>query len=399
MAQHRTRRPTAKEGEQITPEQLRVAQEWLEETFRAEPSSMLLPQLMDQALPVSLSAVVEALSTMATPEAATLLTQVAATTNAKEVQKAARRALYRLKTMGVDTDSVRVGEPRKSVLEVPKLPIVIALASQIDFAGNRALYLARRRPFSGLVLVSLIINDQHGVLDCNAFPVTKKELTRIVGDIQADDRLTHVELPPTYAQQLVEESYRRNLSTGTPVPQDFQGLHDLIGMPDTPWEQGPIYHLINPEEIRGQPAWLSLPGQLLDVKELQGWHVPPEAVQKYREDARRTAESPIIVSPALQQERLEAVQKRVLREMFDPDTCTRYRTRLEEMAYLLWQTKRPDEAKRAFASALALQGEGVDPAEHRFLRALFTRSVEMAEAMEQQDTSRVTVATPRLWTP
>ena len=399
MAQHRTRRPTTKDSEQITPEQLRVAQEWLEETFRAEPSSMLLPQLMDQALPVSLTAVVEALSTMATPEAATLLTQVAATTNAKEVQKAARRALYRLKTMGVDTDSVRVGEPRKSVLEVPKLPIVIALASQIDFAGNRALYLARRRPFSGLVLVSLIINDQHGVLDCNAFPVTKKELTRIVGDIQADDRLTHVELPPTYAQQLVEESYRRNLSTGTPVPQDFQGLHDLIGMPDTPWEQGPIYHLINPEEIRGQPAWLSLPGQLLDVKEFQGWHVPPEAVQKYREEVRRTAESPIIVSPTLQRERLEAVQKRVLREMFDPDTCARYRTRLEEMAYLLWQTKRPDEAKRAFASALALQGEGVDPAEHPFLRALFTRSVEMAEALEQQDTSRVTVATPRLWTP
>jgi hypothetical protein len=48
---------------------------------------------------------------------------------------------------------------------------------------------------------------------------------------------------------------------------------------------------------------------------------------------------------------------------------------------------------------LALQGEEVDAAEHPFLRALFTRSVEMAEALEQQDTSRVTVATPRLWTP
>jgi hypothetical protein len=399
MAQHRTRRPTAKEGEQVTSEQLRAAQEWLEETFRAEPPSMLLPQLMDQAIPVSLFAVVEALSTMATPEAATLLTQIAATMNAKEVQKAARRALYRLKTMGVDTESVRVGEPRKSVLEVPKLPIVIALASHIDFAGNRALYLARRRPFSGLVLMSLIISDQHGVLDCNAFPVTKKELSRIIADIQADDRLTHVELPPTYAQQLVEESYRRNLSTGTPVPQDFQGLHDLIGMPDTPWERGPIYHLINPEEIRGQAVWLSLSGQLLNLKEFQGWHVPPEAVQKYREEVRHTAESLIIVSPALQQERLEGTQKRALRAIFDPDTCTRYGLRLEEMAYLLWHTKRPDEAKRAFASALALQGEGVDPAEHPFLRALFTRSVEMAEALEQQDTSRVTVATPRLWTP
>jgi hypothetical protein len=399
MAQHRTRRPTAKEGEQITLEQLRAAQEWLEEKFRAEPSGPLLPQLMEPVIPISLAAVVEALSTMATPEAATLLTQIATTTNAKEIQKAAKRALYRLKTMGVPTDSVRIGEARKSVLEVPKLPIVIALTSQIDFAGNRALYLARRRPFSGLVLVSLILSDQRGVLDCNAFPVTKKELTRIVADIQADERLTHVELPPTYAQQLVEESYRRNLSTGTPVPQDFQALHHLIGMPDTRWEKGPIYHLINPEEIHGQPAWLALAGQLLDVKEFQGWHVPPEAVQKYREEVRHAAESLIIVSPALQQERVEDAQKRGLREMFDPDTCARYRTRLEEMAYLLWQTKRPDEAKRAFASALALQGDGVDPAEHPFLRGFFTRSVEMAEALEQQDTNRVTVATPRLWTP
>ena len=353
MAQHRTRRPTAKEGEQITPEQLRAAQEWLEEAFRAEPSSPLLPQLIGHTAPVSLSAVVEALSTMATPEAATLLAQIAAKTDAKEIQKAARRALY----------------------------------------------LARRRPFSGLVFVSLIINDQRGVLDCNAFPVTKKELSRIVTDIQADDRLTHVELPPAYAQQLVEESYRRNLSSGTPVPRDFQGLRDLIGMPNGLWEQRPIYHLVPPEEVRGQPAWLSLSGQLLEVKEFQGWHLPPEALQRYREEVKRTAESPIIVSQAIQQERVEAVQKRTLRELFAPNLCELYRVRLEEMAYLLWQTKRPDDAKRALASALALQGEEVDPAEQPFLRALFTRSVEVAEALEQQDTGRVTVATPRLWTP
>jgi hypothetical protein len=399
MAQHRTRRTTAKDGEQITPEQRRAAQEWLEEAFRAAPASPLLQQLTEPDPPAPLAAVLEALSTMATPAAAALVTQIAAHTDEKDVQKAARRALYRLKTMGVDIDTVSPHEPRKSVLEVPKLPVVAALTSQIDFDGNRALYLARRRPFSGLVFVSLIISDQRGVLDCNAFSVTKKDLNRLVADIQADDRLTHVELPPAYAQQLVEEGYQRNLSTGTPLPQDFQGLRDLIGMPDTWWERGPMYHLINPEEIRGQPTWLALSGQLLEVKEFQGWHLAPEAVQPYREEIRRQAESPIIVSPALQQERVEAVQKRTMRELFDPDACARYRSRLEEMAYLLWQTKRPDEAKRALASALALQGEGVDPAAQPFLRALFTRSVEMAEALEQQDAGRVTVATPRLWTP
>jgi hypothetical protein len=399
MAQHRTRRTTAKESERITPGQLRAAQEWLEEAFRAEQPGTLLEQLAEQTPPVPLPAVVEALSTMATSEAAALLTQIASKTDAKDLQKAARRALYRLRTMGVDTESVRPQEPRKSVLEVPKLPVVVALASQIDFEGNRALYLARRRPFSGLVFVSLIISDQRGVLDCNAFPLTKKELTRIVTDIQADDRLTHVELPPAYAQQLVEEGYQRNLSTGTPVPREFQGLRDLIGMPDAPWEQRPIYHVVSLEEIRGQPTWLASSGQLLEVKEFQGWHLPPEMLQKYREEVRRTADSPIIVSQVIQQERVEAVQRRTLHEIFDPDACARYRSRLEEMAYLLWQTKRTDEAKRAIASALALQGEGVDPADHPFLRGLFTRSLEMAEALQQQEAGRVTVATPRLWTP
>jgi hypothetical protein len=399
MAQQRIRRTTAREGERTTPEELRAAQEWLEQAFAAEQPHTLLPQLTEQVPPVPLAAVVEALSTIATPDAAALLTQIAAKTEAKALQKAARRALYRLKTMGVDTESVLPQEPRKSVLEVPKLPIVAALASQIDFEGSRALYLARRRPFSGLVFVSLIINDQRGVLDCHAFPVTKKDLTRIVADIQADERLTHVELPPAYVQQLVEESYQRNLSTGTPVPRDFQGLRDLIGTSDTPWEKRPIYHVVSPEEIQAQPAWLSLSGRLLDVKEFQGWHLPWEVVQKYRDEVKRTAESPIIVSPALQQERIEALQKRTLHEIFEAEQCALYRVRLEEMAYLLWQTKRLDEAKRALAGALALQGDDVDPAAHPFLRALFTRSVEMAEALEQQESNRVTVATPRLWTP
>ncbi|MBI3328229.1 MAG: hypothetical protein HYZ81_16190 [Nitrospinae bacterium] len=359
----------------------------------------LLAQITAHDDPRLLPAVVEALSAVATPEAASLLGQIAAKTASKDLQKAARRALYRLKAAGVDTESVLPQELRKSVLQVPKLPVVAALASHIDFDGNRVLYLARRRPFSGLVFVSLVLNDQRGVTDCHALPVTKKDLTRILLDIQADTHMTHVEIPPSYAQQLVEESYQCNLSTGTPAPREFLGLRDLIGTPDTRWEQPPIYHVLDPEELRGQPALAPLSEHLLAVKELQGWHLPPDVLQRYRDELKKVAESPIIVSQAMQQERLEAIRTKARRELFDAAACARYRRRLEEMAYVLWQTKRPDEAKRALAAALALQGEGLDVAAHPFLRALFTQSLEIAEAEEQRGQGRVTVATPRLWTP
>ncbi|MBI3327587.1 MAG: hypothetical protein HYZ81_12910 [Nitrospinae bacterium] len=360
----------------------------------------LLQQLAAQDDPRLLPAVVEALGAVPTSEGAGLLAQIAAKTGSKELQKSARRALYRLKTAGVNTESILPQEARKSVLEVPKLPVVAALASQIDFDGNRVLYLARRRPFSGLVFVSLVINDRRGVTDSHAFPVRKKELTRILSDIRVDAQLTHVELPPSYAQQLVEEGYQRNLSSGTPAPQDFLALRDLIGTPDIRWEQPPIYHVVNAEELRAQPALLSLSEHLLALKEFQGWHVPPDVLKKVRDELGKVTESLIIVSPALQQERLEAIRAKARRELFDAEACARYRRRLEEMAYVLWQTKRPDEAKRAVVAALALQREDMDAAAHPFLRALFARSLEIAEALEQRgEEGRITVAAPRLWIP
>ncbi len=402
MAQEKIgRRAANKKGERVTADQLRAAQDWLEQVGGVG-SAQALPLLQQPAAehdPGLLPAIVEVLSGVAAPEAATLLGEIAAKAASKELQKAARRALYRLKTMGVDTERVLPPQSRKSVLEVPKLPVVAALVSQIDFDGNRALYLARRRPFSGLVFVSLLLNDQRGVRECHPFPVTKKELARMLEDIQADDRLTHVDIPPSYAQQLVEEGYQRNLATGTPVPPEFPGTRDVIGTPDTRWEEPPIYHVIDPEEIRAQLALVSLSAHLLEVKEFQGWHLPPDVLQRYRDEVKRTAESPIIISQAVQQERVEAIQKKTIREIFDVEACARYRRRLEEMAYVLWQTKRPDDAKRALAAALALQKEGIDAAEHPFLRALFGRSVEIAEALEREEPGRLTVATPRLWTP
>ena len=363
------------------------------------PALPFLQALAAQNDPRLLPATVEILGTIAAPETAALLGQIAATAAAKDLQKSARRALYRLKSMGIDTQEALPQEPRKSVLDVPKLPVVAALASHIDFDGSRILYLARRRPFSGLVFVTLLVNDQHGVRDCHALPVTKKDLARVLEDIRAEENLTHVELPPSYAQQLVEEGYQRNLATGTPIPQDFLGLRDLIGRPDTHWEQPPIYHVLNIEELRGQPIFASLTQRLFGLKEFRGWYLSPDVLQPYREEIRRVAESPILVSQALQQERIDAIHKKAIREIWQAEACARYRRRLEEMAYILWHTRRPEEAKHALVAALGFQGYGIDPAAHPFLQALFRRSLEAANVMEEQEAGRVRVASPRLWTP
>src|SRR5918996_127757 len=121
MAHQKTKRSTAKQTERIAPEQLRAAREWLEQEISAGHAEQLVPQLIEPEPSRPLPVLIEALSTMASTEAAMLLGQIAAKTDAKDLHKAIRRALYRLKTSGVETASLPPQEPRKSVLEVPKL--------------------------------------------------------------------------------------------------------------------------------------------------------------------------------------------------------------------------------------------------------------------------------------
>jgi hypothetical protein len=60
MAQHRTRRTTTKASAQISPEQLRTAQEWLDEAMQEEQTQPVLQQLTEQTTPAPLPAMVEA---------------------------------------------------------------------------------------------------------------------------------------------------------------------------------------------------------------------------------------------------------------------------------------------------------------------------------------------------
>jgi hypothetical protein len=73
----------------------------------------------------------------------------------------------------------------------------------------------------------------------------------------------------------------------------------------------------------------------------------------------------------------ERVKQQLLEETFRPEFRRLFARRLEEMAYLFWETGRPLPARRALALAQALT-EGANPAFIPFFRRLAERSLAPA---------------------
>ncbi|RMF93659.1 MAG: hypothetical protein D6736_01385 [Nitrospinota bacterium] len=325
------------------------------------------------------------------PRTAQFLQRLVQQSAHKEVQKAARRALHALRSAGITVEPVSPPSPVKPVLEKPRFSIQSARTSPIDGMGSRAIWLARSKPFGGYNVVHLIINDRTGITDCMGAPVSKKEFPVLLQELQ-NDAFPLVEIDPAYCQHLIAEAHQRNLSSGTEVPREYFQLREIIGEPERSFPQPIIYQELDAEEIAAQPHHLFHSADLLNEKEFQSWYLPPEVIEKHLPRLQDMEESPIIVSPATQQEREEDALKAILEEFFDVETTRLYQRRLEEMAYLLLRLGKEEEARKAFAAALAISEKvGKDLFEIPFFRKMVERSFFKEERPEEEDRGNLIV--------
>ena len=157
-------------------------------------------------------------------------------------------------------------------------------------------------------------------------------------------------------------------------------LRDLIGEPETMPETGAIYEALSPEElelVRAQDAHAS---DLLELPELAGWTLPESVVQTYADAMAEIDESKIVVSEAMQRERVDRIFESAMQEVLGEESRAIMRLRLEETAYYFLQTDRRLEALWALAAAESLLDDNPDRLRlNPFAGALLERSLEGAK--------------------
>jgi hypothetical protein len=244
----------------------------------------------------------------------------------REVAKAARRALYRLRSAGVS-----VAEPTREP-ETPASPASAAaeplpgFATLPDGTGQRAVLLAQ--PVRGGVeVVEALVSDELGLLSISRAEMSRSAWRKLSRRPEME-RMLPLSIDEGGAQ--LADAVRRNLATRTPLPPDADVALRHLGVEAATTELPPL-----PPSEDGDAALAVESGALHREPELAAW-LPPEAELKrlaLRVDEVRT--SPLALSPEQQAEALRERIRSQAEEFFDAPRRQLYARRLWTVAEAL----------------------------------------------------------------
>ncbi len=297
-----------------------------------------------------------------------VLSSLADQNTGRSVRRAARRALYRLEQRGL-----RPAEPaptRSVVVGRRPARAVRAWLSGVDGSGSRAIWILFEGDWGALRLCSLILNDTAGILEVAGGDVTKKRLVGELARLRASQKLPWVEAEPARAVGLVAEALALHESGGTTPPPEFARWQAVFAGA-APAAPPPV--LADVDQARVERS-----ADLLELPELAGWFLEPEAVQSDALERLQARESRLVVSDEGRREREDAIVRRVVERELGRVARRRWARRLLETALVFDAVGREEHAGLARAAAAALLDERREAWHVPFARALATRALDVA---------------------
>jgi hypothetical protein len=297
-----------------------------------------------------------------------LLRTLAEQAPAKDLRKIAKAAIYRLEQSGIPVPAARAAGPPPMVARRAERPLR-AWLSGIDGSGSRAAWILFEGGLGGeLLLCSLLLNDESGILDVAGGPISKKRLERELAALREDQKLPWVESEPSHACALVAEALELHAGLGTEPAAGFERWRRLFDeAAGAPAAAAAI-----------DPALLERSAELAQLPDMASWFVDPAQVQEAGLALLQARESRLVVSEHIKAERETAIVDGAIDQAFTGDARRRWARRLEEMARIFRATSREDSAQLAAVAAAALRDDRREARAIPLVRALALRGLEVA---------------------
>jgi len=290
-------------------------------------------------------ALLDALGDVAAPAVAALLVAVEAAVTDRAVRKGIRRALYRLSQRGVPTPE---RPPTPAAAPRPIAGDIEGYVTAFDGRGERLLWLVRALPSGGALLVAGSANEPGGLRDLRTGESSRKQLKAGRQQLAKETGLRLVEADWRVVDALLVEAHHRAAARERDYLRVRTRLTDAP--PAEPGE--PVSSRTSVPTGAERDALVASSAELLGEPELRVWWPSPEAAAPFLAEMAEVRDSPIVLAPVQQEERLEAILRRATRELFPPDVTAR---RLEGTAYVLAETGRVPAARQALAVAAVLR--------------------------------------------
>lgn len=335
--------------------------------------------------------VVEIVGTVASEAAAALLLRLESESREKPVLKAVSKALYSLRSRGVkgaERESLPGPSPETSPIRYEEPQETRAFVSGIDWQGQRLVLLADLPGARGFAVAQALLDDDRGVREYTVWKMSRADLREMIDRAQQRTALLLCEVPPEHAWFLLEEAFQDARTRGYDPAREFLNWRssEAWPKPDCVAYRHPVRELI-PVGDAGMASGADW-SRLLATDPLVGWTLGPEEAVRARREVQEAGESTIILPGAMQEQRDREALNGVIAARFGPEACRRFRRRLEETAYLLHLSEKPDEARLALVAGELFEQLKDRIWEHPLVAGLVQRDIDLvarreAEAREQ----------------
>lgn len=322
----------------------------------------------------------------------------------RELRKDAKRALHRLRNLGVDatepaseagfTMAIRPDVRRESR----------AYVTGIDGGGGRVLWVLAPSPAGGERLLEAVFDDSRGLHRADVLTVTRKGFRQHIRKLTENPGILVVQVDPSEGVVLLREAEGRVRERGGEVPEAYLRWSDDVASElvdgDSPidGDESPGGELPAGDAVtEGAADSLRESVELLGDPVFANWAFTGPEAERGAASVRQAELSTLVVD---EEQRKQQVDRAIaaVGDAFDSDLRARYRRRLEDMANLLARLKRDRESGLARAAAVGFTDVADLYAGHPFARALIQRGVMVAYQQlreeEERDAGDSRIVTP-----
>jgi hypothetical protein len=305
------------------------------------------------------------------------LIQALADSSNKALAKAAKKALYQLKSLGVAvperTPATAAVRPPAASEEHAELPNML---SAVTGSGERALVVARPLR-SGLEVSQLIFTDEHGILHYTRIEMGRSAYRKNLRELQGPSAPPVLEIFQEQARAILGQAWGRNRATDTALPN---GADDFLRK----YEVTPIAQLAPVPPPQPGDERLVLSGHHLHQQpEIQSWLPPEEQLRLLSAKADTVSHSLLEMSPTQKSVQMEHQFRQAAHAFFSSAELRElYARRLWAMGEFFEKTARPEPAAIARAEARRLFHHALEPFS-RFAEYLFEKVLVLTAHLRQ----------------
>ncbi len=264
----------------------------------------------------------------------------------KAVAKAAKKALYQLRSLGVEVPQPKPA-PKPAAAPAAPPEEQPGLVSPITGTGERAV-LVTRAARGGLEMFQAVVSDEQGLLQLGAQQIPRSVYRKQLAEIRRG-AAGAVEVPREEALALLADAAAANLASKTPFPQQAEEALRLLGISPSASAPPPL-PAPEPDDER-----ISREGHFLhNEPELLPWLPTEDELRRVAQKADEVVHSPLQLSDAQKNEQVLAAFHGAARAYFDERVSRLYARRLWAMAQYFERTGRERPAQLARAEARRL---------------------------------------------